>query len=84
MVSQFCEKLLLVEVAVLVEVCLFDELQDIVVADIDIEVLVKDCFDFVEADQSSFLAVEEGEHVEGLFLSSSPKEPLFGDEIHHF
>ena len=81
LVAQFAEKLLLVEVAVFVEICFLDEFQDIVVADVDVEVLVEDRFNFVEADQSSFLAVEEGEHVEGLFLPAAAEEPLFGDEF---
>jgi hypothetical protein len=46
--------------------------------------LVKDCFDFVEAYEAAFLAVEEGEHVQGFFFSSSAEEPFFCDEVDDF
>ena len=84
LVAQFAEKLLLVEVAIFVKVSLLDELQNVVVADVDVEILVKDRFDFVETYQPSFLAVEESEHIEGLLLPTASEEPFFGDEFDDF
>ena len=84
MVAQFGEKLILVQKAILIEVGLLDELQNVVVADIDIQVLVEDGLDFVEAHQPPFLPVEQSKHVQSLFFPSSAEEPLFGDEIDDF
>jgi hypothetical protein len=74
----------LVKKAVFVQVGLLNEFQNIVVADIDVQVLVKHCFDFVDAHESLFLSVEEREHIQGFLLSPPPEEPLLGDEFHHF
>ena len=75
---------MLVEVAIFIEVGLFDKLKDVIVADVDVEVLVENWFNFVETHQSSFLAVEEGEHVEGFLLPAPSEEPFFGDEFDDF
>ena len=75
---------MLIKKTVFVQVSLLNEFQNIVVTDIDVQVLVKDCFDFINANKSLFLSVEECEHIQSLFLSSSSEEPLFSDELHHF
>ncbi len=75
---------MLVKKAVFVQVGLLNEFQNIVVADIDVQVLVEHSFDFVDAHKSLFLAVEEREHIQGFLLSAPPEEPLLGDEFHYF
>lgn len=75
---------MLVEIPVLVEISLLDELQDVVVADIDVEVLVEHALYLVDTHQPSLLPVEQREHVQGLLLPPSTEKPLFGDEIDDF
>jgi hypothetical protein len=84
LVAQFGKELLLVEESVLIEVCLLDELEDVVIADIDVEVLVEDGLDFVDAHHSLLLPVEQREHVQRLLLPPPTEEPLLRDQLHHF
>jgi hypothetical protein len=79
LVAELGEKLILIQKAILVEVRFLDELQNVVIADIDVQVLVEDGFDFVEAHQPSLLPIKQSEHVQSLLFSSPPEEPLLGD-----
>ena len=81
LVAEFGKKLLLVQESIFVKICLFNELQNVIIANVDVQVLVEDWLDLVETHQASLLAIEEGEHVKGLFFSSSTEEPLFGDKF---
>lgn len=58
LISKFGEEFLLIEVPVFIKICLFDELQDVIIADIDIQVLVKHCLNFVDAYKPLFLSIE--------------------------
>lgn len=49
LIAKFSEELLLIKEAILIEICLFDELQNVIIADIDVKVLVEDCLDLVDA-----------------------------------
>ena len=84
LVAQFGKELLLVKEAVLIDIRLLNELEDIVVADIDVQVLVEDCLDFIQTHQSSFLSVEQCKHVQSLLLASSSEEPLLSDKFDDF
>jgi len=48
LVSKFWEEFLLVQVAVFVKVSFFDELHNIVIADVNVEVLIEDILDLVD------------------------------------
>lgn len=75
---------MLVEVSVFVDVSLLYKLQDVVVADIDVQVLIKHALNLIDTNLTSFFSVEEGEHVQSFFFSASAKKPFFGYEINHF
>lgn len=84
MVSELGKELLLAQEAILVKVSLLDELQNIIIADVDIEILVENRLDLVDADQSLLFSVKEGEHIQSLLFSTSTKEPFFCDEVYNF
>jgi hypothetical protein len=58
LVAEFCEKFVLVEVPVLVIVGFFDKLQNVIVADVYVQILIENAFDIVESDQTSLFSVE--------------------------
>ena len=74
---------MLIQVAVLVQVCLLDELQDVVVTDVYVQVLVEDWFYLVQTHQTSLFTVKQSEHIQGLLLSSSSEEPFFCYQFYH-
>lgn len=84
LVSQFGKEFLLVKEAILIEVCLLNELQNIIVADIDVQVLIEYSLYFIDAHQALLFPVKQREHVQCLLFSSSSEEPLLGDQINHF
>lgn len=76
-VAQLGEEFLLAEIAVFVCISLVDEFHDIGIADNDVQVLVEDALDFVEANQSLLFPIEQLEHLFSLGLSPLPSKPLF-------
>ena len=68
--------------AVFVNISLFDELKNIVVADVDVQVLVEDALYLIDANQSPLFAVKQSEHVQSFLFPSSTEEPFFSDQIY--
>lgn len=84
MVAEFSEKLVLVQVSVLVAISLFDELQNIVVTDVNVQVLIENTLDIVKPNKTPLFPVEKGKQVEGFFLPTATEKPFFGNHVNDF
>jgi hypothetical protein len=58
LVAEFSEKFVLVEVPILVIVGFFDKFQNVIVANVDVQILIENAFNIVEPDQTSLFSVE--------------------------
>lgn len=58
LISELGEEFLLVEVPILIDICFFNELQDVIITDIDIQVLVKHCLNFIYAYKPLLLSIK--------------------------
>jgi len=84
LIAQFGEKFLLVEKAIFVQIRLFNELENVVVTDVDIQVLVEHTLDLIDANQPSFFPIKQRKHIQSFLLSPSPEKPFFSDQINNF
>jgi hypothetical protein len=58
LVAEFSEKFVLVEVPILVIVGFFDKFQNVIVANVDVQILIENAFNIIESDQTSLFSVE--------------------------
>jgi len=75
------EKLLLVKITVFVDISLLNKLENIIIADDDIEILVKDLLDFGKSDKPFLFSIKQCEHVHGLVFPSSSLKPFLLDHL---
>ena len=84
MVAKFGEKFVLIQVPVFIVVSLFDKLQDIVIADVYVQVLVENALDIVKSDQSSLLSIKKSKQIERFLFPSTTEKPFLCDHFHNF
>ena len=72
---------MLVQKPILIQIGLFDKLQNIVVADVDIQILVEHTLNLIDANQPSLLPIEQRKHIQCLLLPPPPEKPFLGDQL---
>ena len=75
-----CEEILLIEVSILVCICVFYELHDIVITDHDIQVLVENLLYLLYSDQSLLFSVKKSKNVHSFFFFTPSIEPFLVNE----
>ncbi len=83
MITELGEKFTLIQIPVFITVCLFNKLQNIVIADVDIQILIEYVLDIVKAHKAPFFSVKKCKQIKGLFLSSLAKKPFFCDHFNN-
>ena len=72
---------MLVKVAILVTVSLFNELHDIIVTYHNVQILIEDLFYLVEAHHSPLFLIKQGKHVHSFIFFPSSIKPFFMNHV---